>query len=252
MLHGNAAELLLDLGRWDEAHDHLVAVTPPPAVDHPQINISLWALVLAAERGDDPATARELARLEHLKIEEMDAQFQAPYWASRISDLRWHGALSDAYQLAVTALDAVGHEEAWVQAIELTAQGIEVVADAAEAGVADESWVAAVESWEGRFSAEIMANQRSGGFGLASAANLARAHGKNDPQLWRAAIQVWDERSNDYYGAKARWRAAQAIAERDPTDPEITTLLAVARETAVRLGAKPLLEAVGALQTHFR
>jgi class 3 adenylate cyclase/tetratricopeptide (TPR) repeat protein len=248
MLHGNAADLLFDLGRWDEAHNHLVAVTPPPAVDHPQINISLMTLQLAAERGDDAATERELARLGHLTIEEMDSQFQGPYWASRVSDLRWHGALSDAYRLAVTALEMLGREEAWVQTTRLTAHAVEVVADAAEAGIADASWMAEAEAWQSRLSTETIAPQLTGGFGLTAAADLGRAHGKNDPELWRAAILVWDDTDNCYNGAKSRWRLAEAIREHNPTDPEISALLATAEEVALGLKAKPLLEAVRVVQ----
>jgi hypothetical protein len=244
MLHGNAADLLFDMGRWDEAHDHLVAVTPPPAMDHPQINISLMTLQLAAERGDDAATERELARLGHLTIEEMDPQFQGPYWASRISDLRWHGALSDAYRQAVTGLDMVGHEEAWVQATWLTTHGVEVVADAAEAGIADTSWIAAAEAWQSRFPAETIATRHTGGFGLTAAANLGRAHGENNPELWRAAIKAWDDNDNCYRGAKCRWRLAEAIMKHDATDPEISALLAAAEDVALRLKARPLLAAI--------
>ena len=248
MLHGNAAALSFELGRWDETHDHLLAVTPPSAMDASQMNISLVALTLASERGDDAATERELARLDHLNVDELDSDLQSHCWASRVSALRWRGALSDAYQLAKTALDVASDEEAWMQATWLTSSAIEVVGDAADAGIADASWLAAAEAWKDRFDAKVMATPRNIGYASAAAADLGRAHGKNDPELWRVAIAAWDETDNVYRGAKSRWRLAQAIMKHDPADPEISTLLATAEEVALDLKAEPLLKAVRSLQ----
>jgi hypothetical protein len=82
------------------------------------------------------------------------------------------------------------------------------------------------------------------GFRATAAAHLSRAEGNNALSLWRTAVEAWGDQA--YYGAKASWRLAQALAEQDPADPEIASLLARAEEVAVGLKASPLLEAVRA------
>ena len=68
-------------------------------------------------------------------------------------------------------------------------------------------------------------------FAATATADLARAHGKNDPDLWRVSIEAWSD--VPYFEAKAEWRLAQALIEHDPTDLEAVTLLDEAEATAV-------------------
>ena len=244
MLHGNAAGSLFELGRWDEAEQHLRALPPPVEMDHPQINISLGVFELAAERGDDATTQDELDRLGGLTVDEMDAQLQGDYWASRVSDLRWHGDVSEAYALVAKGLRALDRDQAWRHAFRLAALAVESVGDGVDLGIATAAWIAAADEWHSRFSVGDTSTPLLRGFSATATADLARAHGRNDPDLWRASIEAWND--VPYYEAKAKWRLAQALIEHDPTDPEATTLLDDAAGIAVELKATPLLDAVAA------
>jgi len=132
---------------------------------------------------------------------------------------------------------------AWRYAFHLAGLGIESVADGIESGIATAAWIESADGWQTRFSTDGVSTPLSCGFGATAAADLARAGGTNDPDLWRAAIEAWSEMP--YLEAKATWRLAQALIERDPSDPEAPTLLDDAERTAVRLKAMPLLDAVG-------
>jgi hypothetical protein len=75
-------------------------------------------------------------------------------------------------------------------------------------------------------------------------ADLARARGNNDPDLWRTAIETWADAP--YWHAKSQWRLAESLTAHDPDDPEISSLLTDAENVAAGLGANPLLNAVRA------
>lgn len=244
MLRGNASGALFEMGRWDEAAQHHAASPQSADVEVGDINLSLGILDLAAERGDDVATRRELDRMEALVIEDTDAQLQGPYWASRVSDLRWHGDVSAAYEIAAEGLRVLKREEASWHALPLATVAIETVADGVEAGIATSEWIEAAEEWHDRLSNWDLSDPYSRGAAATASADLTRAHEANDPALWRATIAAWSD--VPYAEAKARWRLAQALLERDPADPEASELLADAEETATWLKANPLLEAVRA------
>jgi len=243
-LHANAADSLFGLSRWDEAEVHLTAMTPSLEVDLSQIHISLRSLELAAERGDEATMQRGLDRLGSLRVEEMHAELQGPYWASRASDLRWRGQYAQAYEFVSQALAAIDGAETWLYMIDVAASAIETVADAVAAGLHEPQWIDRAVEWHARFDQYSGASERYARLRAIGTADLARARGSNDPDLWRTAIETWADAP--YWRAKCQWRLAQALIERDPADPEAVILLHEAERTAIGLGARPLVNAVGA------
>jgi DNA-binding CsgD family transcriptional regulator len=76
-------------------------------------------------------------------------------------------------------------------------------------------------------------------------AEWGRARGKNDPAAWQAALDEFGP-AFGYEGARARWRLAEALAEKglhEPAEHEWK----LAMETVERLGAVPLLTALANL-----
>jgi hypothetical protein len=243
-LHANAARFLFRLSRWDEAEEHLTAMTPSLEADLPQIHISLALLDLAAERGDETTTQRELDRLGSLRVEEMHAELQGPYWASRASDLRWRGQYAQAYELASEALATIDGPETWLHMIEVAASAIETVADAVAAGLHEPQWIDRAIEWHARFDEYSGSAQRYERLRASATADLARARGNNDPDLWRTAIETWADAP--YWRAKSQWRLAESLAALDPDDPEVSSLLAEVENVAAELEATPLLDAARA------
>jgi class 3 adenylate cyclase len=244
MLRGNAAQMAFDLGRWNDAQQHLVALDPGGDLDFPQINHSLSVLRLAAERGDDRTTRTEVERLGPFVDAGMDPQMQGFYWECRVSDLRWHGHLAEAYRVGSGSLDVFVSNDDWMLAPRLAAYVIEAVADAADLGQAKPTWIETAQAWRVRFAEVTGPMLFRDGFLSTAAADLSRAEGDNDPDLWRKAVDSWGDQA--YYGAKARWRLARSLAESDAANPEITELLNEVQNVAERLEALPLLGAVAA------
>lgn len=242
ILHGNASTFSFYAGRWDIASAHLAAAVPIADADHPQIVVSLSAIALAAETGDAETMDEEVRRLERVDIAESDTQFRGPFWAGRVSDLRWRGNLNEAYLLASGGLDTLSNDEAWLNTADLAASAIEVVADAAGTGVAQPEWLENARLWHSRFERNTLPVSCGGGLHASSTANLARAMGDDSVGLWRDAVDAW--KGSPYFEAKARWRLAHALAESDLSDPEITNQLDQAQEVAKRLTARPLLDAI--------
>ena len=77
-------------------------------------------------------------------------------------------------------------------------------------------------------------------------AESARGRARNDPALWRKAVESWESIGRPYPAAVARWREAEAHVEAGDR-PAATELALEALETARGLGASWLVEEVSAL-----
>ncbi|NRN63459.1 Helix-turn-helix transcriptional regulator [Kibdelosporangium sp. 4NS15] len=90
-----------------------------------------------------------------------------------------------------------------------------------------------------------------GRFWLARAeAELTRSHGASDPARWAAAVEASDYGAV-YDQAVARWRYAEALLGADRRD-EAAVQLRLANKVAVKLGAKPLQDALVQLARRAR
>ncbi|MFG2001052.1 AAA family ATPase [Spirillospora sp. NPDC048911] len=81
-------------------------------------------------------------------------------------------------------------------------------------------------------------------------AERARAYGDNDPELWRNVVKAFDY-GFVYEVARSRWRLAEALAEAGERE-EAASEWGPAVRDAERLGAAPLLRALGDLGTRAR
>nr|WP_042185975.1 helix-turn-helix transcriptional regulator [Kibdelosporangium sp. MJ126-NF4]CEL17008.1 LuxR-family transcriptional regulator [Kibdelosporangium sp. MJ126-NF4]CTQ91762.1 LuxR-family transcriptional regulator [Kibdelosporangium sp. MJ126-NF4] len=81
-------------------------------------------------------------------------------------------------------------------------------------------------------------------------AELSRLNGTNDPAAWAATVEAADY-GVVYDQALARWRFGEALLGADRRD-EAVTQLRLANKVAVRLGAKPLQDALAQLARRAR
>lgn len=89
------------------------------------------------------------------------------------------------------------------------------------------------------------------GWSAVGAAELARARGRNDPALWSAAAERWEELARPYQEALARWREAEAHVERGRR-AEAGRAAAEAFAAAEGLGARWLRAELLALRDRAR
>ena len=245
MLRGNAAEILFDTTAWSDASVHLTALEPATTVDQPQINVSVQSMIFAAEQGDQGTMQTEMDRLSGIKAAAMIAQLSEPYFASLISNYRWQARYGAAVEATLSLLAVERANESGTQLERIASLGIETIADAVNEGDEAEGWVELAAVWQKvtEASRERRTHQ-SAEFNAVSSANLARVKGRNDPGLWREAVDAWED--HPYYGAKAQWRLAQALIESDAYDAEAVEFLDSAQEVAQGLKAQPLLAAIEA------
>ena len=242
----NAVEVLFATGRWDEAVDRLAAVSEAPTLDFPEFALIGRHLALAAERGEDPTWDRLADRLAGCDVATQEQQVNGAIYEGTISHLRWAGRLDEAYAVAVEAMGSWADLDDLTEGAPAAAHAVGVVADAAERGSVDPAWVAEARSWADHLERSRTPEPFLGVWRAIARADLARAEGADDPDLWRAALEWTADRP--YVAAVIRWRLARALrqtlAGTDADEAECDELVAAARATAERLGALPLLAAL--------
>ncbi|HEU5474579.1 MAG TPA: AAA family ATPase [Actinophytocola sp.] len=158
---------------------------------------------------------------------------------------------------------ALGHAGGLMAGIRLGAVGVAAAADAAARATArrDPDAAAAArtrgEEFAGIARRTATGLPRTGKLGPEGRAWLARAEaeasrlsGPGDPALWQAAVEAFDYGAG-YELAVCRWRLAGALLAAQRRD-EAAAELRAAHETAVRLGARPLRDAVRRLARRAR
>jgi DNA-binding CsgD family transcriptional regulator len=166
-------------------------------------------------------------------------------WAVRRLAELWEIDRMASLRLIAMALGAAGDAAAAARLVSDAAAAQRWV-DAGEALVplAEEA-VAAYTGAGGRIGAEGAAWQ------LRLDAELARLRGKADPEMWRSVVAAFGGFGHVYEEARARLRLGEALLASDDR-PAAGAELRAAHEVAVRLGARPLREAVEALARRGR
>ncbi|HST65550.1 MAG TPA: LuxR C-terminal-related transcriptional regulator, partial [Mycobacteriales bacterium] len=180
--------------------------------------------------------------------------------------LRWRGDLDGAADAAERAIDYVSRrwDDWYLGGIWLSALGLAALGDRAEGERLrgeDDALAATVRRGRrlierARTTAE-RGRPRHGKIGPEGRAWLARAEaewsrlsGPSDPEKWRTALEIFGY-GYPYEEARCRWRLAEALLGADRRD-EASAEVAAAYETAVRLGAAPLRQALEALARRGR
>jgi DNA-binding CsgD family transcriptional regulator len=71
-------------------------------------------------------------------------------------------------------------------------------------------------------------------------AEATRLEGRSDPTRWAAAAAIWEDQSQPYRAAYARWREGEALLAARGQRAAATEALRQAHEISERLGAAPL------------
>ena len=180
--------------------------------------------------------------------------------------LRWRGDLDGAVRAADNAIAYVSRrwEKWYLGGIWLAALGLAALADRAEtarlrgdAAAVEADLARGRELIEHARTTAQRGRPRHGRMGPEGQGWLARAEaewsrldGRSDPELWRAALRLFDY-GYSYEQARCRWRLAEALVGADRRE-EAAAEVAEAHRVAVQLGAAPLREALEALARRAR
>ena len=266
-LRGNAADILFQLGRWDEAEAECrAALEFQPAGLAWFSPILYLGLVLVESRADEEA-ARLIGQTV-LQLETVPAgQWSALVQRAAVSLALWRGDPNDARRAAATYWPRVVATGDAVQIAASASTALEACAAASEYGRDHRDWSAVADA--GELAARVMPVAekavatsrlpRSLGALKEAELHLATARAHQNRLKGRASVDEWGDLAErwalvpiPYHVAKARWWQASAALEsrssRDVAREALNDAARIARE----LPARPLKRALYELAARGR
>jgi DNA-binding CsgD family transcriptional regulator len=235
------AELAFEAGDWAMAEAEL---PPPgrPAMGTTYVNEALRWIELALGRGDHERARQLLDQADDIASDSREPQWIGPLGSLRAELERRGGDLEAARAAIDDALDRLEFcSEDVQQMARVSATGVRVEADAAvrarDLGDDPAGAIANAQMLLARVEACADDDRVVEGAFLSSArAELARAEGEDDPELWAAAAAAWEGLGRPYRAAQARRRRAEAQLALGEREVAAATALE-ALEAASRIGA---------------
>ena len=258
-LRGNAADILFQLGRWEEceAECHAAMEFPPAGVAWFSPTLYL-GLVIVESRADEEAS--RLVGQTLLQLETVPAgQWSALVLRTAVSEALWRTELADARNAAEQGWQRVVETEDPAQLAYGASTVLEACAASSERGrlkrdwseVADAGELAgrvlpvaeqAVAAWD---LPSTVGARREAELHLATArAHAARVRGKTTTTIWAQLAEGWAKLPIPYQVAKARWWQAEAALPERARRSEARRALTEAWRIAVDLPARPLQRAL--------
>jgi DNA-binding NarL/FixJ family response regulator len=224
----------------------------------------LWRVQLDIGRGDEAAAARLLDEVERVLQRNRTPQFVFLYAECRAELAIWKGRLDDARAAVRHGLARVAGAEEEEYFRNLLALGLRAEADRAEQArarrlPADEAVLVGTDllgqlrEVAGRARARGVAPEvETVALAALGEAEAARLEGRSDPARWAAAAAIWEDLSQPYRVACARWREGEALLAARGQRAAATEALRRAHEISERLGAAPLRREVELLARRAR
>jgi ATP/maltotriose-dependent transcriptional regulator MalT len=259
----NHVDGLIAIGDWDEALAETRAAEPV-ARGNVRVFANIQLARLTTMRGDFDAAERALDHAMAKLGVATESQFNGPLAVTRLEYALLLGELDDARNIADSAQATLEETEDNGAIASVISRSLRVEADLAERARAARDNTAVEEAADrarrlaGRLR-QLDTENLSPGFRKLvqlsikfGEAELSRVEDRPDPQLWAAAVAAADERPVVYDAAYARYRQAEALLAGRSDREAATRLLVEARASLVRIGARPLLDAVGRLVARTR
>ena len=210
----------------------------------------------ALGRGDVADARLDLDVAERVAVDSTEPQFLAPIAAYRAELERRAGDVAAARRAVDDGLDRMEFcTDDLARLAQVAIAGVRVEADEAQRARDRQDPDAEATALEraGSMAERVQLAAADGGPPVAAVsaladAELARAEGRDDPQLWEAAAAAWDGVGRPYRAVYSRWRKAEALARARDRDGAARAVGA-AIEGARRLGSRWLvaeLEGLGA------
>jgi DNA-binding CsgD family transcriptional regulator len=252
-LMSQAAEALLKLGRWDQAHrlatQALTQATPDDRflfstaaeleIGRGEFQVADAHLKLITEQSLFPGSTPEAARVDAALTAELGL---------------WQGRLVEAHAAVQEGLDRVAETDERVRSGRLLWLGMRIQADRAELGRARhdqgevEAAIRAADALASRAAAMAPNPLVPGATPMPATGAVtalfngerSRLEGRSDPAQWQAAAAAWLALGRPYPAAYAQWRQAEALLASAAPKAKAEETLRAAHAVAVRLGAVPL------------
>ena len=235
----NAGVALRLSGRWDEAESLLneVLLDQPPVVQSAYLRLTLAEIATGRGRFDE--ADRLIGEVRDQRI--TDPRFVAALYACEAEIAGWQGQSVRARDAVDHGLALVGDTENTLERLRLCAVGLRAAADEAATDRSAELYASAREAvGDGSALREAQVVVRL------CEQERARAGAADTAAGWEAVAAAWDGLGRPYPAAYARWRqAAASLNARDGQGAASTAR--AARDTAAKLGAKPLRAEVAKL-----
>src|SRR4051812_5788737 len=266
-LRGNAADILYQLGRWEEAETESRAAMEWPPAGVAWFSPTLYlGLILVESRADDEAASlvgQTLLQLEAVPTGQWTALVQR----SAVSLALWRQEFADALAVAGREWDRVLETDDPTQIAIGAATSMEAAAAAADdarlrrdyATVADAGALGArvLPEAETRVAKSTLAP----GLGARREADLyldtARAHsqrlrGRPNSSAWARLARAWAAVPVPFLSAKCRWWQALAVLQTGEPRPTAQDAIHDAWRIAAQLPALPLQRALADLASRSR
>ncbi len=260
VLRGEIAGRLLRSGSWDRAAamlDELLQKAPSGIAAG---NAYGQLALLCAERGDRDEARRAIELGGELVRRSGGSMWTAPIVEARAALDLWDGRPREALRAVDAFLTDVSDAQSVLATARVFEVGVRAAADLTLPGAAEQTdgetararaWAllarldALMASLVSELPVRIRASRQT------AAAEAARIDGA-DPAAWEAAAALWLQCGDAQRFAYARWREAEALLIAGVGRGPAQDCAREAHAIAVRLGARPLRDAVEALARRGR
>jgi DNA-binding CsgD family transcriptional regulator len=261
----NAAENLVDLGRFDEADRLTARALEYDARDTTAAVLHLGRADITVRQGRHEAAERHLELARELGAASYSVEFRA--FEARVAALvaLQRGRPREAGARCAEALALTAADEGEMDAAMLLSLGLRAQADLAERARArrrreeEASARAAADAMQETWHRlrEALGPGRTPspeieGHAATAMAERARLDGASDPAHWATAQAAWDEVGMAHHAAYTRWRRAEALLAAHGARDEAGALLAEAHSACAVMGAEPLRADIEALARRAR
>jgi DNA-binding CsgD family transcriptional regulator/tetratricopeptide (TPR) repeat protein len=263
---GNAVDAAVALGRWDEAErmvDELLAGHPEGFGNRIAMITNMSTLYVRRGRAADAEPLLEEGRTLIEPLQE--AQFTGQLYVGLVEFALTDGRPDDAVEAAADGLRRIDRTGDRYYQSELMAMATRAEADRAEVARASRDATRANDAITGAAAqrdklrswlAESSDRPSFGGQLAAdtamSAAEVRRAEGVADPEVWQEAVLAAEQAGYAWRIAYARYRLAEALLLARAARREAATALGIAWRSADALGARPLIDWIESLARRSR
>jgi DNA-binding CsgD family transcriptional regulator len=255
-----ASNALFRLGRWDEAEKAVAQAWELEPTGGEALEVRLARCRLDVGRGRFASAENDLEAVELLTGSSVGPRHRIPLLILRAGLEMWRARPDLAVRHVEEGLGLVelGEVDIWLVA-PLLWHGTRAWAETTRLGLAPLS-ADQVRRLRGHCADMVRRSARTvpavreviATFAAMCDAEMARAEGRSDPEIWARVAELWEQRQQPYPAAYARlWRAEALLAGR-ARSAAATQELVLAERTARSLDAAPFLTEITDLARRAR